>query len=38
MAEKLGVERTHFTLDVLGRYICNTDVEAIEAMATGGNA
>jgi hypothetical protein len=32
MAEKLGVERTHFTLDVLGRYTCNTDVEAIEAM------
>ena len=32
MAEKLGVEKTHFTLDVLGRYSCNTDVEATEAM------
>lgn len=28
MAAKLGVEKTHFTLDVLGRYTCNTDTEA----------
>ena len=32
MAERLGVEKTHFTLDVLGRYTCNTDVEALAAM------
>ena len=32
MAEKLGVEKTRFTLDVLGRYTCNTDVEAAAAM------
>ncbi len=32
MAAKLGVEKTHFTLDVLGRYTCNTDAEANEAM------
>lgn len=32
MAAKLGVERTPFTLDVLGRYTCNTDVEANDAM------
>jgi 2'-5' RNA ligase len=32
MADKLGVEKTHFTLDVLGRYSCNTDIEATEAM------
>ena len=32
MAAKLGVEKTHFTLDVLGRYTCNTDVEANDAM------
>lgn len=32
MAPNLGVEKTHFTLDVLGRYTCNTDTEATEAM------
>ena len=32
MAAKLGVEKTHFTLDVLGRYTCNTDVEANDAV------
>lgn len=32
MAQRLGVEKTHFTLDVLGRYTCNTDIEALEAM------
>lgn len=32
MAEKLGVENTHFTLDILGRYTCNTDVEANNAI------
>ncbi|HEV2148086.1 MAG TPA: family 16 glycoside hydrolase [Longimicrobiaceae bacterium] len=31
MAAKIGVEKTHFTLDVLGRYTCNTDMEAAEA-------
>lgn len=28
---KLGVHRTPFTLDVLGRYTCNTDSEAVAA-------
>lgn len=32
MAEKLGVGKTHFTLDILGRYTCNTDGEAINSM------
>lgn len=32
MAIELGIERTHFTLDVLGRFTCNTVDEATEAM------
>lgn len=32
MATGLGTEKTHFTLDVLGRYTCNTDAEANAAM------
>jgi Domain of Unknown Function (DUF1080)/GMC oxidoreductase len=32
MATKLGIEKTHFTLDILGRYTCNTDAEANAAM------
>lgn len=32
MVDGLGVERTHFTLDVLGRFTCNTIDEAVEAM------
>jgi hypothetical protein len=31
MMARLGIEKTHFTLDVLGRYTCNTDTEAVEA-------
>lgn len=29
---KLGVQQTHFTLDVLGRFTCNTDTEANAAV------
>ena len=29
---RLGIEKTHFTLDVMGRYTCNTDAEAVAAM------
>jgi hypothetical protein len=32
MAAKLGIEKTSFTLDVLGRFTCNTDQEAADAM------
>jgi 2'-5' RNA ligase len=32
MMGSLGIEKTHFTLDVLGRYTCNTDTEDVEAM------
>lgn len=29
---RIGTEKTHFTLDVLGRYTCNTDEEANAAV------
>lgn len=32
MAAKLSVEKTQFTLDVLGRYTCNTADEALAAL------
>lgn len=32
MADKVQVEKTHFTLDVLGRFTCNTVEEALAAM------
>jgi hypothetical protein len=28
---KLGSELTHFTRDVVGRYVCNTFAEAVES-------
>jgi hypothetical protein len=29
----VGIEKTSFTLDVIGRFTCNTDAEALDSMS-----